>query len=663
MKKFFKLTTVVLAALLFAACSSESNIEGPEQPFVNPFNANGDGYMTFSVGLPQTAGSRANTDFEDGTTKEYQVENITLVLFSGANENTAQLRSAYNLSDQTSKFGDDTQAQITSTAKIVAAINRTGIESSDNIYAFVILNDHQFYHVAKSATLNTTTLYKGANGGGGAELTNMTFADFRKLELNETGRNYSHQSFFMSNVPVTVAPGGNTAISADEDTHTLVFVDRQKIYPSQSQAEAGDPAAIINVERALAKVTVTFDINNSGATSGTITDGTLGYDMMNWIIDNTNPYTYVTRNFRKADYVGLKSAWPIAYANGASTLANCKYRFVSKDYIDQYEGTKSYRTFWAVDANYEGVSTDPSHNLLTVYDKTFDQISSIEPLRDNKDTYYCTENTFNVQNQSEKNTTRLVVSAKFNGGNDFYTMGENATFLYQVGANNVSGTIGHKVYEILANRVNLADWIEDNLAPGKSASVADWLVLNFAPSAKAGVDKVTVTFNESAADELFKNKTAAESYFNTTLKAVTDKYLDNEFTFYHYKDGLAYYTALIKHFGIGDNTTDCEAPWIQSQHEGVENSTAGVYVGKNAADLTDPIYMNDWGIAENNYLGRYGIVRNNWYDIKVTGVRAIGSSVIPDITNSDVPDDQVKNYISVKINITPWALRRQTVIL
>lgn len=668
MTNFFKYAGMALIAGAFVACSDDL-AEAPNQN--NPvFDENGNGFMALSLGLPSSNGTRANTDFQDptDTPKEYQVENITLVLFSGADENSAKLRSAYSLNDQTSKFTKDDQIQVTSKANIVAAINRTGIETSDNIYAFIILNDHGFYHVKKSATLNTTTLYEGGNGGGGDELTGMTFADFRKLELNETGRDYSSQSFFMSNVPVTTVPGGNTTVDPSADTHTLVQIDRSKIYGSKSQAEA-NVAAIINVERALAKITVVFDTDGAGATSGTITDGTLTYDMMNWIIDNTNPLTYVTRNFRQSDYESLKSAWPISYVNSKSTLENCKHRFVSNTWIDAAENPNySYRTFWAVDANYEGAG-DAVHKLITIFNKTFDEISSVEPLRNNKDTYYCTENTFNVQNQSEKNTTRLVVAAKFNNGNDFYTMEQNATTLYQPGAGTVSGTIGAKVYEILANRVNLGEWMKKFKNPDweDPVTVADFIKLNFAPNPHvAGADTITVTFNDATDDGLFTDKDAAKAAFSTggdnSLQTITDKYLGREFTFYHFKGGLAYYTALIKHFGAGSDGYACEAPWVQSEHEGVENSTAGVYVGKNAADLSGD-YMEDWATAEKNYLGRYGIVRNNWYDIKVTGVRAIGSSVIPDITNSDTPDDQVKNYISVKINITPWVMRTQSVVL
>lgn len=660
-KKFFKATTVVLATCLFAACSNDS-VVGNES-VTDSFNANGEGYMALNISIPSAKGTRANTDFKDpvDTPQEYQVENITLVLFSGENENDAQLRSAYSINDQTDQFGADNQEQTTSIATVVTAINRTGIETTDNIYAFVILNDHGFYHVAKSASSNTTTLYDG----NGIELTGTSFAEFRQLELNETGRDYSHQSFFMSNAPVLSVGGGNKAVDAEADTHTLVQIDRDKIHGNKEQA-AADVASIINVERALAKITVNFDTNNLGSANGTIQNGELEYELTNWIIDNTNPLTYVTRNFRKADYDALESSWPINYVNEKSTLVNSKYRFASKNWIDAAEAPDySYRTFWAVDANYEDAGNS-DHKLITVSDKTFGEIS--EPLRENNATYYCTENTFNVQNQSEKNTTRLVVAAKFNGGADFYTMEENATTFYKAG--NGAGSIRAKVYEILANRVDLGLWMNKFRNPDweDPLTLADFIRVNFECNSEvAGTDIVTVTFNDPADDAMFIDKDAAKDEFlkngANSLMSLTNDYLAREFKFYHYKQGLAYYTSPIRHFGAGSDGYGCEAPWVSTEHEGVENSTAGVYVGKNAVDVAGATYMDEWATAEQNYLGRYGIVRNSWYDITIAGIRAIGSPVIPDITDSNAPDDQVKNSMAVKINITPWVSYDSKVIL
>ena len=135
-------------------------------------------------------------------------------------------------------------------------------------------------------------------------------------------------------------------------------------------------------------------------------------------------------------------------------------------------------------------------------------------------------------------------------------------------------------------------------------------------------------------------------------KAVTIKY---------YKGGLSYYDVRIKHFGAGGTTTaegetGCETPWFANIHD--INSVEYVYQKWNNAGTS-----TDYSVAEQeqNFLGRYGVLRNNWYNILVDGVREIGDPVprTPDGT----PDDELEKYISVKIHILPWAVRTQRVIL
>ena len=57
-------------------------------------------------------------------------------------------------------------------------------------------------------------------------------------------------------------------------------------------------------------------------------------------------------------------------------------------------------------------------------------------------------------------------------------------------------------------------------------------------------------------------------------------------------------------------------------------------------------------------MGRYGVVRNNWYELEVNSIKGIGYAVIP--PTNKVPDDVLDQYISVKINILSWAKRSQS---
>lgn len=96
-----------------------------------------------------------------------------------------------------------------------------------------------------------------------------------------------------------------------------------------------------------------------------------------------------------------------------------------------------------------------------------------------------------------------------------------------------------------------------------------------------------------------------------------------------YKGGVTYYyAAIIKHFGK-------ETP----------------YTG----DATDVAY------EESKHLGRYGVVRNTWYELTINSVSGPGEPEIPEVP--DTPADEKDNYINCEINILSWAKRTQGVDL
>lgn len=97
-----------------------------------------------------------------------------------------------------------------------------------------------------------------------------------------------------------------------------------------------------------------------------------------------------------------------------------------------------------------------------------------------------------------------------------------------------------------------------------------------------------------------------------------------------YKSGESYYIARIKHFG--DDLT----PWSAG------NETYG---GKNL-----------------NWLGRYGVLRNNWYNLTVNSISGPGYPDVPEVKPTD-PDDENFKYINVSVKILDWAKRSQDVNL
>ena len=94
-----------------------------------------------------------------------------------------------------------------------------------------------------------------------------------------------------------------------------------------------------------------------------------------------------------------------------------------------------------------------------------------------------------------------------------------------------------------------------------------------------------------------------------------------------------FYRVPIRHF------TDTETPWASTATM-TNNSTAQAYQADGSAT------------AEQRYLGRYGVVRNNWYTVNITSVTHVGYPVIPELTTD--ADDQVEQLLNATLRISGW---------
>ena len=85
----------------------------------------------------------------------------------------------------------------------------------------------------------------------------------------------------------------------------------------------------------------------------------------------------------------------------------------------------------------------------------------------------------------------------------------------------------------------------------------------------------------------------------------------------------------------------------------------------------DVLIRHDQSVTEKMALGRYGVVRNNWYHLDLQSVSGPGTPWIPDPSDPDptnptppgTDDDESDAYLSVKITINPWTYWTQGVDL
>lgn len=362
----------------------------------------------------------------------------------------------------------------------------------------------------------------------------------------------------------------NAAQLVNNKPVVLVDIDKSQIKESESKLEKS--AATVHVQRATAKVTVVTPKEAVNPTGDDYKNDkvTIG----NWALDITNLSGYPVQ---VADELDAQKNFPAIWSTA---------RFIG--------GTKFARAFWAIDPNYDQSISNPSEHFKVI---------SAADVKSNPKAIYCLENTFNIDNMKQGQTTRVVFQATYvpNEANTGIKAGEN---FFKLNSAN-------KLWSISALKAHLeaaAQTVMNN-----SAVTADISRIAATP----GYHSVSeVTF--SGADNITANldKIAEKAgLLNAADKGIAT-----------YNKGEMYYIARIKHFG------DEDCPW----------------------NIGDPTYDGD----NLKYLGRYGMVRNNWYEINVTGISTPGSPIVPEI-NPDLPDDENKYFIQVQVNVLAWAKRVQ----
>lgn len=619
MKKFYLLPAAALA-LMLGACSSDDVV--PTTEGTGPqWNADGKGYVSLAINLPQeksTMNRAANDQFEDGEPSEYDVNDAILVVFAGEDEANATFSGAYDLDISNITMDGAENDQITSTVRLTQAIK--AVPEGQKLYALVVLNPGTMFTVGEDNGLMINSTSFDAT---------QKFSDFQALTMTMTNGDVASittggNGFLMMNAPLASAVG---AATWDNGTVSTLTPLAGQVYGTAKEAE-NNPAAEVYVERAVAKVQVTAakasgDLDNpNGTTSSASNDININggsvteeneqsssgraWTIMGWTLNNTNTKSYLVRN---ADET---TTW--ATYNNNST----GYRFIGTTEVATGAG---YRTYWGKDPNYSTKGSDlyapwydgnnPSNDALTALDKSL----------------YCLENTFNVERQNQDETTTVIVAAQFNNGNDFYTLRGVTTTFYD------KTNLDKAVKAAFMNDPVTKAAIEDGLTGNNKFEESDIETITYSTDAAGSWEVTAIMYSENAAAK-FDNSTIL-----TTLQAGGDAYnagIANAtgLNIECYKGGMAYYPVLIKHFG--DELT----PW---KSDNVQNGVS--YPGSD---------------SENNWLGRYGVLRNNWYKINVTNISNLGSATVPEITS---PDDPANSYISVQINVLSWAVRTQNVEL
>lgn len=608
MKKIY-LPLALAATLALGACSSDNVVDNGGS---TPIDLSKGGFVKMSLNLPTDNNRGSRTELDDGLANEYGIKNAYLVLFEGAenDEDAATFKGAYELSNSDFEMVGNNHVTLT---KRIAFANDTKPAEGNKLYALVVLNNNGLFTVDATHTLTfATTNVNATDYASRANFINFSKAIASTNTDGETpfASDVANNGIFMTNAPLCTKPGGGTAPTGAK-IKTLADVT-DNIYTTEAEAKS-KPAAQIYVERAVAKVTVqsktdALEANKANAASK------ISYQLYNWVVDNTNKKSYIVRQYNKD--------WNSIHSDKVTT-GDYQYRFVwgSEVNPNATEGNKLYRTSFAQDPEYD----TPAANAANYNQMASNAKMTLSTDFGDEHPQYCNENTFKVTAQNQDQTTRVVLGVKMSAPGtttydaDLYIVNGNKEVVY------TKATLAERLKNILLNDPAVNTWAENH----KTDASFD---ITFDP-AKADAGATAIK------EATFKGKTAAGAT-EETLKSFTTEQLNKALpNIVRYKGGVAYYAVRIKHFG------DSDTPWNKEGQDVKPGGNSLIYPNPSA------------GASDGWFLGRYGVVRNNWYDISVNKIQTLGDATIPAFTN--YPDDVLENYISVSINVLSWSKHTQ----
>ncbi len=598
MKKIY-LPLALATTLALGACSSDNVVDNGGSP---PIDLSKGGFVKMSLNLPTDNNRGSRADLDDGLANEYGIKNAYLVLFEGGDdENKAVIKGAYELSNSDFEMVGNNHVTLT---KRIAFANDTKPAEGNKLYALVVLNNNGLFNVNGSHELSFATDVTAKE----YNTSTKNFINFSKALASTStdgttpfASNVATNGIFMTNAPLCTKHGGNADPGTDAKIKTLADVT-DNIYTTEAEAKS-KPAAEIYVERAVAKVTVQnktgeLVVNQNNAASK------ISYQLYNWVVDNTNKKSYIVRQYNKD--------WNSIHSDKVTT-GDYQYRFVwgSEVNPNATEGNKLYRTSFAQDPEYD----TPAANAANYNQMASNAKMTLSPTFGNDHPQYCNENTFQVTAQNQDQTTRVVLGVKLSAPGtttydaDLYTINGNKEVVY------TEATLAERLKNILLNDPAVKTWTKTH------TTYSFDITFNNTTAGVTTIDKATFKDN-TAPDEKLES-------FTTNLNNALPNIV-------RYKGGVAYYAVRIKHFGDTEGT-----PWNVAEQGVTAGGNSKIYPGAN----------------EGWFLGRYGVVRNNWYDISVKKIQTLGDATIPAFTND--PDDVLKNYISVSINVLSWSKHTQ----
>ncbi len=566
---------LAVIAAMSASCSSNEDL-GTAGPGTGT-NEAGVGYAIFTINLPSVSGTRAadagGAEMAEGTPEEYKVSNATALIFQKYGSDEGSYKFVESVTLPIDGWTDDSTPGITTTSKKLVA-KLTNVDTKNDYSVLILLNNKN---------VNLPTVGQSYNDWNSKNILTPSVTDWAGSD-----------GFYMANAPLK----GSAASPA-----TLVHIDKDKIYASEAEANkpTNDCAATVFVERGVAKMTVAAPGTITVKDKATSNDTQSKVTFSKWALDITNKKTYAVHNID-----GL-----------------------SKDFSDiwtteRFTGTNN-RVYWGTDPNYNLAELNTNDakrkeefNFITApseINKDFTNTTNTNPV-------YCLENTFNLANMYQGQTTRVIFKATYTPKDDAGNpLAEQDGTFYTIG--NMTNILNEAA---LKTAVNTA-----------ATSVLPGCTVDYTNLKTEGSHVITLAdIKDSTGKTLVADKDYSGKTGTQIVKEINDKlglidgagHAEAMVGINTYAQGVTYYIARVKHFGS-------LTPWNSGESYGTDNL---------------------------KYLGRYGMLRNNWYELTVGNVYGPGYPGVPPV-DPNQPDDENEKYLSVSVKILSWAKRSDTVDL
>lgn len=609
MKKILVTLAIFGAALCSCSRSDMENVDNPEKEI-------GSNYLSVSIVSTVETGTRADDgdgEYRYGDDTENAVKNVRFYFFDANGDAQAVKRNSTNTGwdayyDVTEDEISTSEGTNVNVEKIIDAILVLESPNGDQVPASLVAIVNYNKKVFGGEDLDATTITKLLANVG-------KYTESNGYE----GYSYTNDGFFMSSTVYRPATGSTVV------EHKLTVDDFYR-----NPEDAKEHPVEIYVERAVAKVSLNTNIKDAITATGaeaanakggkffpvyeTVTgqenpvhleiDGTKIYtEFLGWNVTQTADISYAVKN--------LDPAWTIA---GNRADDNPFAYWSSIDY---------HRSFWALNpGGIEWQYTDFSGDS----EGEFPAGNAVPGIADGSVNYtYVHEN---APQNAEGKRTEVIVAARLvdEDGNRILLADFN-------GFKFIGDKYQEEVLKAVANMINVWKKEEVNGGGYKYSSIEGDLELKTArelgiydensddPKKHVGSYYVYAQLTKEAEDNVYVDKDDA------TGEVVTD--LNSKLLALPYikvwTGGDTYYFVEIKH--LNDKEWDAEG--------------------------TDPYPV-----------GKYGVVRNHWYQFEITNVFGLGTPVF-DPSEKIIPEDpnQHESYLAAKININSWRLVKQSTTL